>query len=148
VAEIHKPILSQVSTARAPAVPSLSRCATTGAQEIATPAPDHGARDSFLAIVETQLKWPIALLVAHFVVSVLAVVFLAIVKILLKSAGIENDTVPGSSMTLGNWMLYLEVYASSIIIVLGAAGALVLLILGIILESVHRIREIKAAWRS
>jgi hypothetical protein len=82
------------------------------------------------------------------VVSVLAVVFLAIVKILLKSAGIENDTVPGSSMTLGNWMLYLEVYASSIIIVLGAAGALVLLILGIILESVHRIREIKAAWRS
>lgn len=81
-------------------------------------------------------------------ISVLAVIFLAIVKVLLKFAGIQNDTIPGSTTTLGDWMLYLEVYASSIIIIIGAIGALVVLILGIILESVHRIRAIRTAWRS
>lgn len=84
----------------------------------------------------------------HFVVSVLAVAFLAIVKILLNFAGIQNDTIPWFSMTLGDWMLYLEVYASSIIIIAGATGALVVLVLGIILESVQRVREIITAWRS
>ena len=110
--------------------------------------PGNRARHSFVDIVRTQLRWPGALLVVHFVVSVLAVVFLAIVKFLLTLAGIQNDTIPGSATTLGDWMLYLEVYASSIIIIIGAIGALVVLVLGIILESVQRVKEIITAWRS
>ena len=84
----------------------------------------------------------------HLVVSLAALVSLAVIEWVLRVIGIDKAQIPGFQTTLGSWILDLEIVASSAIIILGVVEALVVLLLGIILDCVTRIREIRRAWRS
>jgi hypothetical protein len=102
----------------------------------------------FVDIVWAKLEWPVALILVHVGVSLLALIGLALIKVLLRFIGIEEDIVPGSKTTVGNWILYLEIITSSVIIIAGALEALAVLVLDITLECVKRGRETGRAWRS
>ena len=99
-------------------------------------------------VVWARLALPLALMIVHFVVSLLALLSLAAIKTVLKLIGIEDEIIPASSTTVGHWILYLEVVACSVIIVAGAFEALVVLFFGIILDCVKLIRRIGDAWGS
>jgi hypothetical protein len=99
-------------------------------------------------MVWARLAVPVALIIDHFVVLLLALISLAALKWVLKIVGIEDDIVPGWNMTIGKWILDLEIFASSVIIGLGVLEALVVLFLGIVLDCVRLMREIGRAWRS
>jgi|SRR5271166_2343998 len=99
-------------------------------------------------MVWTRLALPLALLLVHFAVLLIALASLAVTGMVMRLMGIEEKIIPGYHTTLGDWMLYLEISASSVIIIAGVFEALVLLALGIILDCVTRIRKIGRAWRS
>ena len=99
-------------------------------------------------MVWARLALPVALILVHFVVSILALVSLAAIERILRSSD-SRRTIPGFSTTLGQWISYLEIVAASAIIIAGAVEALVVLFLGIILIVFEpEIREIASAWRS
>jgi hypothetical protein len=102
----------------------------------------------FLSDVRARLASPAALIVVHFFVSILALVSLSLIEWILKIMRIDGEIIPGSHLTLGRWILYLEIVASSVIIIAGTVEALIVLFLGIVLDGVTRIREIRKAWRS
>lgn len=102
----------------------------------------------FLDMVWARLALPFALIVVHFAVSILALASLAVIEWVLRIIGIDKEIIPGTATTVGKWILYLEIVAASVIIIAGVIEALVLLLLGIILDCVTRIREIGRAWRS
>jgi hypothetical protein len=95
-----------------------------------------------------RLSLPVALIFVHFVVSILTLASLFLIGWALRIMQISDEIIPGSTTTLGRWILYLEIVAASVIIIAGSVEALVVLFLGIILDCVTRIREISRAWRS
>jgi hypothetical protein len=102
----------------------------------------------FLSDVWARLALPAALIVVHFLVSILALVSLALIEWMLRITRIDGEIIPGSHTTLGSWILYLERVASSVIIIAGTVEALIVLFLGIVSDCVTRFREIRKAWRS
>ena len=105
-------------------------------------------RRFFVEIVSAKLEWPVALILVHVGVSLLALIGLALIKVLLRFIGIEEDIVPGSKTTVGHWILYLEIITSTVIMIAGALEALAVLVLDITLECVKRVRDIGRVWRS
>jgi hypothetical protein len=102
----------------------------------------------FLDLVWARLALPVALVVAHLAITVLALLSLAVTEWLLRNIGIDGKIIPGTNMKLGNWISDLEVFAATVIIIAGAIEALVVLLLHIILDSAGLVRKIGEAWRS
>jgi hypothetical protein len=113
---------------------------------ITVPAPEPAGRPEafFREIVRARLALPLALMIVHFVISLLALLSLAAIKTVLRLIGSEDEIIPGTSTTVSN----LEVVACSVIIAAGAFEALMVLFFGIILDCVRLVRRIGDAWRS
>ena len=99
-------------------------------------------------MVWARLAVPATLIIVHLLVLLLAFVSLAVCKWVLHSVGIEDDIVPGLNTSIGKWILDLEIFASTVIIGAGIVEAVVVLLLGIVLDCVKQIKEIGKVWRS
>jgi hypothetical protein len=85
----------------------------------------------FDIVLAPRLKDPVAEIVVHLVVTVLAVLSIAIIEWLLILIGLDGKDMPGSALlfqwlgitTLGEWMFFLEVVAATVIIITGIGKA-------------------------
>jgi hypothetical protein len=97
-------------------------------------------RPSFRRFIETtlwpRLEQPLADIFVHLVVSFLSVLSIAFIHFVLYIAGLDGKVIPGSHLilqslgfntqvTLGDWMLMLEVMAATVIIIVGICKAII-----------------------
>jgi hypothetical protein len=78
----------------------------------------------FTAVVWPRLEGPLAEIVVHVAVTVLAILGITIVDGLLRVVGIDGRYIDGTGITLSDWMFDLEVIASTVIIGVGIIKAL------------------------
>ena len=62
-------------------------------------------------------------LAAHFVVTVLLIVFIEATELLLTLFHLENRQVPLVNVTLSEWMFDLDVLVASVVMIVGAVRA-------------------------
>jgi hypothetical protein len=104
-------------------------------------------RQFFVEIVWARLALPAGLVSVHLIVSILAIGSLGLLDWFVRIIRIDQSTIPHFHITLGEWILDLEVLSASVVIIAGVVEALAVLILGIILDCVMRIREFRKTWR-
>jgi hypothetical protein len=74
-----------------------------------------------------KLKLPAIEVAVHFVVTVLAVVSIALTEQLLHALGMDGKIIPAMGLPLGEWMFMLEVAAATVIIAVGVIKAAIAL---------------------
>lgn len=70
-----------------------------------------------------RLEEPVMVLAAHFVVTVLLIVFIEATELLLTLFHLENRQVPLVNVTLSEWMFDLDVLVASVVMIVGAVRA-------------------------
>ena len=73
----------------------------------------------------TRLEEPVMVLVAHFVLTVLLIVFLEATELLLTIFHLDSREVPLVQVTLSEWMFDLDVLVATVVMIVGAAKAVV-----------------------
>jgi hypothetical protein len=104
-------------------------------------------RRFFVEIVWARLALPAGLVIVHLIVSILAISSLGLLDWSVRIIRIDQATIPHFHIKLGEWILDLEVLSASVVIIAGVIEALVVLILGIILDCMMQIREFRKTWR-
>ena len=104
-------------------------------------------KNFFTNVVWARLELPLGLLLVHCVVSVCAVASIALTELVLRALGLDGKAIPGYNVTLGSWMFDLEIFAASAILIAGILEAGIIIILGIMLDSVARVRDFIRSWR-
>ena|SRR5215213_7818548 len=111
--------------------------------ELRIPAAQRGLKFFLDEMIWKWLAYPAALLTVHFLVSVLAIVTLALTEALLHVLRLDGKTIPLSGITLGDWRFDLKVIAASVINISGIIEALLILAFNITSYCVSRVREIR-----
>ncbi len=89
----------------------------------------------------SKLEVPIAELLVHFIVTVVALLSIAAIGWFLKFVGLNDTMIPLTSLKLDDAMLMLEVVAAIGIIGFGVLAAIAVMAIG-------AIKAAKAAWRA
>jgi len=78
-----------------------------------------------LSRVTEKLEVPAAEIIVHLAVTVLSVLSIALIEGVLRILGLDGRKIPGTDITLSDWMFDLEMVAATGIIVVGMIKAVV-----------------------
>src|SRR5689334_17945688 len=90
------------------------------------PLSGQNAGEPTLSIVSSlaeKLEEPLTELIAHFVVTVCALVFIALTDFLLHLLHIDERLVPLTGITLSSWMFAMDVLTVSLVLTVGLLKA-------------------------
>jgi hypothetical protein len=73
------------------------------------------------------LAEPVYEMAAHFILSVIAILAIAVTDLLLSRLGLGVRTVPFVSITLSDWMFDLDVVSATLVNVVGMIRAVIVL---------------------
>ncbi len=71
---------------------------------------------------------PVIEIIVHLLVTALSIVSISLIEHLLMWLGLDGKIMPFTHISLSEWMFYLEVIASTLIIVVGIIKAVVTLV--------------------
>jgi hypothetical protein len=91
------------------------------------PLSNAGLPLSVLRAFLIRLEEPVMVLAAHFVLTVCLILFVEATELLLALFHLENRQIPLIQLTLSEWMFDLDVLIASVVMVVGAARAVVAL---------------------
>jgi len=85
---------------------------------------------NFFAEVWRRAESPVVEIVVHLLVTTLSILSIGAIEGLIILLGLDKDIMPFTSISLREWMLYLEVIAATLIIAVGIIKAVIALIRG------------------
>jgi hypothetical protein len=84
-----------------------------------------GLAQKFFLQIRSKLDVPTAEILVHLMVTVFSVLSIALIELLLHIVRLDGRKVPGTYVTLSDWMFLLEVIAATLIISVGVVKAVV-----------------------
>jgi hypothetical protein len=82
----------------------------------------------FLNSVWVETEGPLAVILSHCVVTIFSLLGIEIVDIMLRSTSLEERLIPYFNIKLGEWVFYMEVGATTVIIGVGIVRAIFILV--------------------
>jgi hypothetical protein len=81
----------------------------------------------FIALIWRKTEVPVTEILVHAIVTILSILSIAAIELILNLVKLGDKNIPFTTITLSQWMFYLEILAATLIILIGTFKAVIAL---------------------